>query len=134
MRTTKLFVGHLGGGEILPLHILQDREFEKLLKRYGKDFYIVYNPQTGFWSIYQINFLTHEVSPMIYLCDSDEFGYTYVQSILQEAKYHTDRIRGKIAKYLDMAEKYKRDKQQEEREIKKEELIKELEKPQRLVI
>lgn len=135
MRNRKEFlIAHDGGGNTLPLYILHDVDLERLLKRYGDDYYIAYCPLIGHWSIYRINMMTKEASPMIYIADKDEFGYMYVQRILQEAKWQSDKVRGKIAKYLDLAEKRMKERETEKKEELKEEVVKILEKPGRLII
>jgi hypothetical protein len=130
----EFFIAHDGGGDTLPLYILHDVDLDRLLKRYGDDYYIAYCQLIGHWSIYRINMMTKEASPMIYIADKDEFGYMYVQRILQEAKWQSDRVRGKIAKYLDLVEKRMKDREAERKEELKEEVVKILEKPERLII
>jgi hypothetical protein len=78
--------------------------------------------------------MTKEASPMIYICDDDKFGYMYVQSVLQEAKWQSDMVRGRIAKYIDMAEKSMKEREIKMKEEMKEETIKRIEKPERIVI
>jgi hypothetical protein len=130
----EFFIAHDGGGDTLPLYILHDVDLERLLKRYGNDYYIAYCPLIGHWSIYRINMVTKEASPMIYIANTDEFGYTYVQGILQEAKWQSDKVRGRIAQFLDLVEKRMKDREVERKEELKEEVVKILEKPERLII
>jgi hypothetical protein len=135
MRNRKEFlIAHDGGGNFLPLFIFHDVDLDRLLKRYGNDYYIAYCPLIGHWSIYRINMVTKEASPMIYISDKDEFGYMYVQRILQEAKWQTDMVRGRIAKFIDMAEKSMKERETKIKEEMKEEVIKIMEKPERLII
>ncbi len=135
MKNRKEFlIAYDGGGDFLPLFILHDVDLDRLLKRYGDDYHIAYCPLIGHWSIYKINMMTKEASPMIYISDKDEFGYTYVQRILQEAKQQSDTIRGRIANFLDLAEKRRKDKEKEKKEELKEEVVKIIEKPERTTI
>lgn len=123
----KIFVGNLGDGFPIPLFILSDWRYDNLLKRYGNDFRIVKNLITNTWGIYRVDELTHEITPMIFISDTDEFGYEYVAELLRQAKKDTDEIRGKIAKLLEQADKDRRRLEEENRQIRKEENIKILE-------
>lgn len=126
-RKLEYFVGHTGDGDPIPLFVLHDKIFDNLLRRYGKDYKII-RRVTGEWSIYRILPFTHEVIPMIYIGNTNEFGYEYVARLLMEAKKDSEEMRGNIGKIIEYGEKEKRRIKKEMREIRKEEIRKELEK------